>query len=275
MYFMRLAIRILWIFIFSLCVSHIDAQEEPIYYVQIKTNLGNMRVKLYNETPQHRARFLKLVNNNHFDGTLFYRVIKNFVIQGGSSDSRNAPPGKHIGYGSSTEIISSEFTSKRFHKKGALCAPRQPEDVNHFRMSDVSQFYLVQGRVYSDQELDVLEKRVNNPIKKELLERYYYPKKEELDRLKEESPTEFNKLLREIKAKVDFEYNLADLLVFTPEQREAYTTVGGLPDLDNDYTVFGEVVDGIEVIDKISSLPTDKNDRPLTDVKITIEEHYL
>jgi len=271
----RFLIRPFWILFFLLGVTHTHAQDEPIYYVQIKTNLGNMRVMLYNETPQHRARFLKLVNNNHFDGTLFYRVIKSFVIQGGSSDSRNAPAGKHIGYGSSTEIISSEFTRKRFHKKGALCAPRQPEDVNHFRMSDVSQFYLVQGRVYSDQELDILEKRVNNPIKKELLERYYYPKKEELNRLKEEDPTEFNKLLREIKAKVDFEYNLADLLVFTPEQREAYTTVGGLPDLDNDYTVFGEVVEGVEVIDKIASLPTDKNDRPLTDVKITIEEHYL
>lgn len=272
---MRFLIRTFCISIFLVGTALTYAQDEPIYYVQIKTNLGNMRVMLYNETPQHRIRFLKLVNSNHFDGTLFYRVIKNFVIQGGSSDSRNAPAGKHIGYGSSTEIISSEFTSKRFHKKGALCAPRQPEDVNHFRMSDVSQFYLVQGRVYSDQELDILEKRVNNPIKKELLERYYYPKKEELNRLKEEDPVEFNNLLRDIKAKVDFEYNLADLLIFTPEQREAYTTVGGLPDLDNDYTVFGEVVEGLEVIDKIASLPTDKNDRPLTDVKITVEEHYL
>jgi len=272
---MRFLIRSFCISIFLVGTTLSYAQDEPIYYVQIKTNLGNMRVMLYNETPQHRIRFLKLVNSNHFDGTLFYRVIKNFVIQGGSSDSRNAPAGKHIGYGSSTEIISSEFTNKRFHKKGALCAPRQPEDVNHFRMSDVSQFYLVQGRVYSDQELDILEKRVNTPIKKELLERYYYPKKEELNRLKEEDPAKFNSLLRDIKAKVDFEYNLADLLVFTPEQREAYTTVGGLPDLDNDYTVFGEVVEGVEVIDKIASLPTDKNDRPLTDVKIAIEEHYL
>lgn len=272
---MRFIIRFFWIFIFLIGATFTYAQSEPIYYVQIKTNLGNMRVMLYNETPQHRTKFLNLVNSRHFDGTLFYRVIKGFVIQGGSSDSRNAPAGKHIGYGSSTEIISSEFSTKRFHKKGAICAPRQPEDVNHFRMSDISQFYLVQGRVYTDKELDILEKRVNNPIKKELLETYYYPKKEELNRLKEESPAEFNQLLRDIKAKVDFEYNLADLLVFTSEQRAAYTTVGGLPELDNDYTVFGEVVEGLDVIDKIASLPTDKNDRPLTDVKITIEEHYL
>jgi len=252
-------------------IMSLNAQE-PVHYVLIKTNMGNMRVKLYNETPGHRDRFLKLVKSGHYDGTLFYRVIKNFVIQGGSSDSRNAPPGKHIGYGSSTDIISSEFVKSRFHKKGAICAPRQPEDVNHFRMSDISQFYIVYGRVYTNEEMDIMEKKVNNPIKKKLLEKYYYPRKEELNRLKEESPADYNKLIREIRSQVDFDYNLADRLVFTPEQREAYSTVGGLPELDGEYTVFGEVVEGLEVIDKIGSLPTDKNDRPLTDVKIFIEE---
>ncbi len=248
--------------------------EEPTYYVQIKTNVGNMKVMLYNETPKHRARFLKLVNSKQFNGTLFYRVIKNFVIQGGSSDSRNAVPGAHIGYGSSTEIISSEFVSNRFHKKGAICAPRQPEHINHFRMSDVSQFYIVHGRVYTDEELDILEKRVNNPIKKQLLEIYYYPRKEELEILKETNPADYNKLLRSIKEKVDFEFNVSDKLIFTSEQRKAYTTVGGLPDLDGDYTVFGEVVEGFDVINKIANQKTDKNDRPLLDIKITIQEVY-
>jgi cyclophilin family peptidyl-prolyl cis-trans isomerase len=248
--------------------------QQPVYYVLIKTNMGNMRIQLYNETPEHRKQFLKLVNQKHFDGTLFYRVIENFVIQGGSSDSRNAPPGKHIGYGSSKEVISSEFVKGRIHKKGAVCAPRQPEQINHFRMSDISQFYIVHGRVYTNEELDMLEKRVNNPIKAQLRREFYLPHKEELDRLKEENPREFNNLIREIRAKIDFEYSLSDRLEFTPEQREAYTTIGGLPDLDGDYTVFGEVVEGLDVIDKIARLRTDKNDRPLTDVTISVEEHY-
>jgi cyclophilin family peptidyl-prolyl cis-trans isomerase len=136
--------------------------------VTIKTNLGDIRVRLYDETPEHQKAFLKLVKSKHFDGTLFYRVIKNFVIQGGSTDSRNAPPGKHIGYGSGAHNISSEFHDKYFHKRGAICAPRQPENVNHFRMSDISQFYIVHGRVYTNEELDILEKRVNNPILRDL-----------------------------------------------------------------------------------------------------------
>lgn len=240
-------------------------------HVTIKTNHGNIKVRLYDETPEHRKEFLKLVNKNHFDGTLFYRVIENFVIQGGSTDSRNAPPGKHIGYGSGAHNISSEFKDQYIHKRGAICAPRQPENINHFRMSDISQFYIVHGRVYTNEELDILEKRVNNPILRELREKYYVPKKPDLDRLREEDPHAFNALIRDIRAKIDFEFNVSDHLYFTDEQREAYTTIGGLPDLDGDYTVFGEVVEGLEVVLKIASLKTDKNDRPLTDVVIKIE----
>lgn len=248
--------------------------QEPVYYVCLKTNQGNMRVRLYNETPEHRNNFLKLVNDKHFNGTLFYRVIKNFVIQGGSTDSRNAPPGKHIGYGDASKTISSEFHKDRFHKKGAICAPRQPENINHFRMSDISQFYIVHGRVYTSEELDLLEKKVNNPIMIELKRKYYLPHKEELAKLKQEDPREFNRLLGEIRSKIDFEFTLSDRLIFTEAQREAYTSIGGCPDLDGEYTVFGEVVEGMEVIDRIASLQTDKNDRPLKDVVITIEECY-
>lgn len=240
-------------------------------YVTIKTNHGNIRVRLYNETPKHRNAFLELVSAKHFDGTLFYRVIENFVIQGGSTDSRNAPPGKHIGYGSGAHNISSEFNDAYFHKRGAICAPRQPENINHFRMSDISQFYIVHGRVYTSDELDNLEKRVNNPILRALREKYYVPHKPELDRLREEDPHAFNALIREIRAKIDFDYSVSDYLKFTDEQRQAYTTIGGLPDLDGDYTVFGEVVEGLEVVSKIAALKTDKNDRPLSDVVIKIE----
>jgi len=246
--------------------------QEYTHYVLIKTNMGDMKVKLYNDTPNHRNEFLKLVNKGHFDGTLFYRVIKNFVIQGGSSDSRNAPPGKHIGYGNAAVNIDAEFRDNHFHKKGAICAPRQPEDANHFKMSDISQFYIVQGKVWSNEQLDILEKNTNIPIKNDLKRKYYLPRKEELAKLKKEDPRAFNELLREIKEKINFEYSLSDYLEFSEEQRKAYTTIGGLPDLDGEYTVFGEVVEGFDVIDKIAALKTDKNDRPFTDVVIAIKE---
>jgi cyclophilin family peptidyl-prolyl cis-trans isomerase len=240
------------------------------YQVLISTNMGAMRVKLYNDTPMHRDNFLKLVEEKHFDGTLFYRVVRNFVIQGGSSDSRYAPAGARIGYGDASRVIDSEFRANRFHKKGAICAPRQPEAINHFKMSDVSQFYIVKGKVFTSAELDLMEQARNNPIMVDLKKRYYLPKKDALDSLKSADPAGFNKLLREIKEKINFEYSLSQKLELTEQQREAYTTVGGCPELDGEYTVFGEVVEGLDVIDKIAALAVDKNDRPLKDVKITV-----
>ncbi len=240
------------------------------FYVLINTDYGNMKVMLYDDTPKHRDEFLKLVNQKHFDGTLFYRSVKNFVIQGGSSDSRNAPQGKHIGYGEEAVNIDSEFSKDRFHKKGAICAPRQPEKVNMFKVSDISQFYIVKGRKYTDDELTRLEIAHNNPIKRELRNTYYLPYKDKLEKLKNEDVAEYNKLAREIKENLDIQYRIADVLEFTPQQRESYTTIGGTPDLDNEYTVFGEVVEGMGVIDKIAAIPVDANDRPVKDVKMTI-----
>ena len=268
---MRILIFVIYTFIFTgfnVCYSQ---SEEPVFYVNIITNMGTMKVKLYNETPNHRDEFLQMIGERHFDGTLFYRVVKGFVIQGGSSDSRNAPTGKHIGYGSQAHIIDSEFTKKCFHKKGAICAPRQPEDINHFRMSDVGQFYIVQGKRHTNEELDLIEKAVNNPIMIHLKRKHYLPHKEELARLKTENPKEFNKLLRKIKEDIAVNFALSDKKEFTQEQRKAYTTVGGTPDLDGEYTVFGEIEEGLSVIDKIAALKTDKNNRPIKDVNIKVQ----
>ncbi|MCU4155148.1 peptidylprolyl isomerase [Carboxylicivirga sp. A043] len=253
----------------SLLIGSTAMAQEPVYYVNISTNMGTMKVKLYNETPNHRDNFLKLVEEKHFDGTLFYRVVKGFVIQGGSSDSRNAAPGRAIGYGKAINI-DAEYHDNCYHKKGAICAPRQPEEVNHFKMSDISQFYVVQGRKYSNEELDMIEKATNNPIKIELKKQYYLPHKEELARLKKEDPKAFNKLLREIKDKINFHYSISDKVEFTEQQRQVYSTIGGTPELDGDYTVFGEVVEGLSVINKIAALPVDKHNRPRTDVKIKV-----
>ncbi|MCF0190368.1 MAG: peptidylprolyl isomerase [Marinilabiliaceae bacterium] len=240
------------------------------YHITIHTNYGDMRAVLYDDTPKHRDEFLRLVRKKHFDGTLFYRVVKNFVIQGGSSDSRNAKPGQHIGYGDEAVNIDSEFSNKHFHKLGALCAPRQPDKVNMLKTSDISQFYIVRGRTYPDSILTKMEKAINNPIKRRIKEQFLVPHREELARLKTSDKKAYNALATEIKEKMEFEYRISGYKEFTPEQREAYTTAGGTPELDGEYTVFGQITLGIEVLKKINNLKVDKNDRPLTDVKISI-----
>ncbi|MDO4461273.1 MAG: peptidylprolyl isomerase [Bacteroidia bacterium] len=256
-------------FVLSIIVLQFDSEAQKVR-VRIHTNMGDMVAMLYDDTPKHRNEFIKLVQEKHFDGTLFYRVVKNFVIQGGSSDSKNAKPGQHIGYGDEADNIDSEFTKKRFHKFGALCAPRQPDKVNMLKTSDISQFYIVKGQVVADSILTLMEKRVNNPIKKKLHETYHYPHKQRLAELKATDKKAYNALAKEIKEKIEFEYRISDYLEFTQEQREAYTTIGGTPDLDGEYTVFGELISGFDVLRKISTLKTDKNDRPLQDVRMTI-----
>lgn len=259
--------RVLLLFSFFISFMMTKAQS---FQVLIRTEYGNMRIMLYDDTPKHRDEFLRLVNEKHFDGTLFYRSVKNFVIQGGSSDSRNAPAGKHIGYGDEAVNIDSEFSKGRFHKKGAVCAPRQPEKMNFFKLSDISQFYIVKGRVCSAEELDKLELVHNNPIKREIRNTYYLPYKEELDRLKGENPQKYNQMAKEIKENMDLQYRIANPLEYSEEQRRVYTTIGGTPELDNEYTVFGEIVEGLGVIDKIAAIPVDANDRPVKDVKMTL-----
>lgn len=241
--------------------------------IQISTNLGNMRFKLYNETPKHRDAFIQLAREGYYDQTLFYRVIQNFMIQGGSRSSRNAPQGVRIGYGDPDKTVDDEIRTQFVHKKGALCAPRQPDEKNPFKQSDISQFFVVKGRVYSLGELDTMEMAVNRPIRNKITNQFLTPEiREKLKTLKAEKKVEeFRAIANEVKSQIETAYALAPgKLVFTPEQREAYTTVGGYPDLDGKYTIFGECISGMEVIDKIAALKTDKNNRPLTDVKITV-----
>ncbi len=190
--------------------------------VVIKTEFGDMKVRLYDETPQHRDNFIKLVKEGYYNDLLFHRVIKNFMIQGGDPNSRNAGPNAQLGAGGPGYTIPAEFNSKFFHKKGALSAARQGDAVNPTKASSGSQFYIVQGQTYTEQQLRSFAANYGMNI--------------------------------------------------TPEQIEAYTTVGGTPHLDNNYTVFGEVVEGLDVIDKIAAVPTQPGDRPVKDVKMTIEE---
>lgn len=241
--------------------------------VLIKTTMGNITCKLYNDTPKHRDKFLREAADGYYNQTLIYRVIQDFMIQGGSRDSRNAPKGKRIGYGDPAFTVDDEIRSNHIHKRGALCAPRQPDNINPFKQSDISQFFIVQGRVYRSGELDTMEMAVNIPIKKAIRARILTPAvRAKLKQLKKEKRTaEFRALANPLKEQIDAEYHLStERLEFTDIQRQTYTTIGGYPDLDGKYTIFGEVVQGFDVIDKIAALKTDANDRPYTDVVISV-----
>lgn len=186
--------------------------------VEMTTSEGKMVFVLYDDTPKHRDNFLKLVKEHTYDGLLFHRVIKNFMIQAGDPNSRNAQPGQMLGDGTLGYTVPAEFRTNHFHKKGALCAARQGDNVNPKKESSASQFYIVQGQVWDAKTLDMMEQR--------------YGKR------------------------------------FSDEQRKVYTTVGGTPHLDGDYTVFGELIEGMDVVNKIASVQTGRADRPVNDVKI-------
>lgn len=257
-----------------LLLFFIQQVQSQTHIAEVQTSLGTMQFELFDDTPKHRDAFIRLANSGYYDGTLFYRVIQDFLIQGGSASSRNAPPGKRIGYGDPDQTVDDEILPNHFHRKGALCAPRQPDEINPFKQSDISQFYVVKGRVFTQGELDTLEMAVNRPIRNKITSEVFTPQiREKLKKLKAEKKiTEFRELAAQVKSDIETQYNLnTATLEFTEEQRKAYTTVGGYPDLDGKYTVFGECISGMEVIDKIAALKTDTNARPLTDIVITVK----
>lgn len=256
----------------GLLISLVAKSQNDEVRILIETNMGNIEAKLYNDTPKHRDNFVRLAKKGQYDGTLFYRVIKNFVVQGGSSDSKNAIQGQNIGFGKPIPL-DAEMKDTHFHKKGALCAPRQPNRVNFHKESDISQFYIVHGKVYEPKELELIEKSVNVPIKNRIIRKYYTSEKKAiLDTLrKQKKVKEFREIAGKIKKDIAFEYNAnPNVLTFSEEMKKAYTTVGGVHHLDGEYTVFGEVTKGMDVIDKIANLKTDKNDRPFKDVTIKV-----
>lgn len=237
--------------------------------VVISTQEGDLKIRLYPDVPRHTAAFLERAAEGLYDGTLFTRVLKDYIIQGGAPDSRNASPGARCGFGDRSAEILPEPNDGYFAKKGALAAPRQPDDINPQQKSDMSQFFIVQGKVYREGELDTLEMIQNRPIRQKALDRFYRPVKAELMLLKKDNPREYNKRARALLARVDSLVRATPgHLFFTPEQRKAYTTTGGCPYLDGKYVIFGEVIEGFDVIDRIAGRPTDSYDRPKQDVRI-------
>lgn len=263
-------IRLLLLYCGIIFINPLSGQSR---HIEVSTNLGTMRFMLYDDTPKHRDAFLELTAEGHFNETLFYRVIQGFVIQGGSKDSKNAPRGKHIGYGDPERTVPDEILKHRICKKGALCAPRQPDDININKVSDVSQFFIIQGRTYRFGQLDTMEIAVNRPIRNQIVSEIYTDqRKAEFNKLKEEKKLDEARELAEwIKNEIEVRYQLSTKTVhYDSLQRVAFTTIGGAPELENEYTVFGEIIEGMDVIDKIAALKTDSNDRPLTDVKMHV-----
>jgi len=237
--------------------------------VLIETSLGNMKVKLYDETPLHRDNFIKLTSEKFFDGTLFHRVINSFMIQGGDPDSKDAPAGKMLGEGGPGYQIKAEINSKLFHKKGVLAAAREGDSVNPERKSAGSQFYLAQGKVYTEEEIASTIDKINSKRNYRLFKRLEANNKARLSKLQQEDIKAYYLAVDSLNQEVD-KIAEKEKLVLSQEQIKAYTTVGGIPHLDGQYTVFGEIIEGLEVLDKIAAVQTDKHDRPLENIKMKI-----
>lgn len=238
--------------------------------VEIQTTMGNIEIALYNETPQHRDNFIKLVKEGTYDGVLFHRVIKDFMIQGGDVKSKTAKPGEMLGDGDLNYTVPAEFVfPKYFHKKGALAAARTGDQVNPERASSACQFYIVTGKVYTPSTLATLESRNREKQKMEIFQRLATPHRKDIMKMRMAGDTAGMKTLQdELIKQTEAEVAKTGKFTFTPEQIEAYTTVGGAPHLDGSYTVYGEVTKGLDVVDKIQNVDTDGNDRPTSDVKV-------
>ena len=239
--------------------------------VQIETDFGIIKIRLYDETPLHRDNFIKLVNDGVYTDLLFHRVIQGFMIQGGDPVSKNAEPGKRLGEGDLGYTIPAEFNPKFFHHRGVLAAAREGDQANPEKRSSASQFYILQGKVFRSGELDTLLVNLTEGRKVKLFQDKVKKVKDELNKLNSEGKqNELTARLNQIKAEVSAEDAALPPFTFSEEQRTAYTTVGGYPSLDNNYTIFGEVIEGLEVLDKIAAQATDQFNRPLQDIRFRI-----
>jgi cyclophilin family peptidyl-prolyl cis-trans isomerase len=246
--------------------------------IEIKTSQGNIVVKLYEKTPLHRANFIRLVKKGFYDSLIFHRIIPTFMIQGGDPDSKRSASGAMLGNGGPGYTIPAEILPEYFHKKGALAGARLGDDVNPTKASSGSQFYLVQGKVFTEAELNQMAQRMSNMKRQQNGQKLYQeymnrPENAALLRTVIRLQQAQNRDSLELVSKTAIEYVNSQLQAipdfsFTPEQIKAYSTLGGAPHLDGGYTVFGEVVEGLDVIDKIATIDRDSNDRPKNDVRM-------
>ena len=241
--------------------------------VRINTSEGCITVRLYDETPKHRDNFLKLAGEGFFNGTLFHRVIKDFMIQGGDPDSKGAPAGKMLGTGGPGYTIPAEFAYPQcFHKRGALSAARLGDEVNPEKESSGSQFYIVWGKTYKPQELRQMERQMAMQQEQNVFNQLARQNHERIMELRRNRDREALMALQDqLITQTKQQCKDMGLPTFTQEQTNVYTTVGGTPFLDGQYTVFGEVEEGLDVVEKIQNTETLRGDRPKNDVTMTVE----
>ena len=246
---------------------HMENEKRTL--VKLETTMGNITVAPYNETPKHRDNFIKLVKEGVYDSTLFHRVIKQFMIQAGDPDSKNASDTAMLGSGDVGYTIPAEFNPKFFHKKGVLAAARQGDDVNPEKASSGCQFYIVTGRKFTEPQLLGMENKINEQREEALFDSLARQHMKEIYKMRKAGD---NAGLLELQDTLEAQAReLADKeekFRFTPEQIKAYSTIGGAPHLDGSYTVFGEVTEGMEVVDNIEIAKTNRADRPIENIRI-------
>lgn len=238
--------------------------------VEMNTTMGPVKILLYGDTPRHLKNFVKLASEGFYDGLLFHRVINDFMIQGGDPDSRNATEGARLGAGDVPYQIDAEIAyPKHFHKRGALAAARQGDAVNPEKKSSGSQFYIVTGKTYTPAQLDQMEQRLKVTKQKEIFDALASAQRDTIMAMRRNRDQAGLQALQEKLVAESAEKLAADPAAgFTPEQREAYTNIGGTPHLDGAYTVYGEVLEGMDVVDAIQKVETNSSDRPVNDVHI-------
>ena len=232
--------------------------------VKIETTLGDITVRLYDETPIHRDNFVKLVKEGYYDGTLFHRVIKDFMIQGGDPDSKGAPAGKMLGVGGPDYTLEAEIKDNLYHKRGALAAARQGDEVNPERRSSGSQFYIVWGQVYKENQLNQLGKQIRIQKVQDAFNDLAKARREEIMQMRRErNRAGLQELQDQLIAEAENKVGKQGL---TDQQMQLYSTVGGTPHLDGQYTVFGEVEEGLNMVEQIQNTATGRADRPTNDI---------
>ncbi|HET9571875.1 MAG TPA: peptidylprolyl isomerase [Bacteroidales bacterium] len=237
--------------------------------VLIETSMGNIKIRLYDETPQHRDNFLKLVEKHYYDSLIFHRVIKGFMVQGGDPESKGAPADKRLGSGNPGYTIPAEIVYPQlFHKRGALSAARTSDQVNPLKASSGSQFYIVWGDLYSEVQLAGMEDQKRQKAMQNYFQSLAMQHMDSIQNMQTKNDTTgLSKLQAELVAQTESEFKKNPSKGgLTAEQKKAYSTIGGTPHLDGEYTVFGEVIEGLDVVGKIQAVETGEGDRPKVDI---------
>lgn len=253
----------------SQLTSEAPVMEKGDALVDIKTSLGDIRIRLFGDTPAHRDNFLKLVKEKYYDGVLFHRVINEFMIQTGDPDSKDAPANARLGAGGPDYTLEAEIVyPKHFHHRGALAAARQGDQVNPERRSSGSQFYIVTGKVYNAQQLGQMEKQLRMAQKQEIFNKLAEEHRDSIITLRKNRDHASLQALQDELVTLTEKKAAENPATLTEVQKSVYSTVGGTPHLDGQYTVFGEVVSGMDVVEKIEKSQTNSQDRPLDDIRI-------